>query len=418
MSTAAELAMPRSAQLQAMLRTTTERLAQELASPEAQAPAWTALQWRVAMAAAVMHGASALLAGRLRWHGPPAWQAFLDGQQLQGRLRQARTQDLLRAIDAAARRAQLPLVALKGSALLDLALHAPGERPMSDIDLLCAPPHFEAAGRLVEGLGYRAGAAHRRHREYQPLDSAAGRVFGEHIDNPVKIELHGHIAERLPLREVDITAQIFPTTARPGLNPYPSLPALMQHLLLHAAGNLCARGLRLIQLHDIALLADRLNNEDWDGADAGWALPPLALVERYFPGRVPAAVLGRAAARCPPVLRWAARRWRLADVSLSHLGTPMLPGIEWSASAGEAFAWARTRLHPGRDAIAATRQAALAQHALAGAAWARQARWRKLLRVLAGRAPRSATVYSVQAALDYRPAPASSAYSASTRAAV
>ncbi len=421
-----ERTLPQAATLQAALRATTERLALELHCPAAEAPDWSDFEWRVAMAAMVMHGVTALLASRLRWRGPPAWQAFLGEQQTQGVFRQTRTQELLAALDDAARRAQLPLVALKGSALLGLALYAPGERPMSDIDLLCAPEHLEATGRLVEGLGYVAGVEVRRHREYLPKTTTPGRAFGEHIDNPIKVELHAHIAEHLPLRSVDITARVLPPGVHAGVNAYPSLAALMGHLLLHAAGNVCLRGVRLIQLQDVALLAGRLGTADWetlwpgaaDSRDAWWALPPLSLVERYFPGHVPTTVLSRAAAACPPVLRRAALGWQLSDVSLSRLGTPMLPGIEWSHSLGEAFAWARTRLHPGHDIVDISRKAALGHHALAGSAWIRQSRLRKALRLLCGRAPRAATLYTVQAALDYRPLATSSAYSDSNRALV
>jgi len=37
----------------------------------------------------------------------------------------------------------------------------------------------------------------------------------------------------------------------------------MRHLLLHAAGNIRARALRQMQLHDIALLAPRMKASDW-----------------------------------------------------------------------------------------------------------------------------------------------------------
>ena len=294
---------------------------------------------------------------------------------------------------------------------------------MSDIDLLNQEEDFEATGRMIKALGYVEGATTWRHREYLPANVSTDRAFGEHIDNPVKIELHGRIVARLPLRDVVITAQVFPRPAHAGLNPYPSLAALMLHLLQHSAGDICFRGIRLIHLHDIAALASRLKPADWDGLlrpgpdgqGPWWALAPLAIVDRYFPGRIPAPILSRAAAQCPPVLRWASRRYRITDISLSRLGTPLLPGVEWSRSMTEAFAWAFMRLYPGRAAIASTKQAALGQHALAGSAWAHQSHWRKALRALAGNAPRSATMYSVQRALDYRAAATSSRYSASTR---
>ena len=419
----AEIQMPSVSVLREYLRATTERIARELASPSAEAPEWCDVQWRVAMAVAVMHGVSALLAGRLRWRGPEIWATFLARQKEQGILRQRRTQRLLAEIDAASRQVQIPLVALKGSVLLGLDLYAPGERPMSDVDLLCRGYDFEAAGRLIEALGYAPGVTNWRHREYAPVDAGQDRAFGEHIANPVKIELHGRIMERLPQRDVDITTQLFPSPAHGGLNPYPSSAALMQHLLLHAAGNMCGQFVRLIQLHDIAALAKRMSREDWDVLIPSgttlrapwWVLPPLALVNRYFPDSIPATVVDRAAAACPALLRRASGRYQLADVSLSRLETPMLPGWEWSRSMAEVLAWAFTRLYPGRDAVAAMQRLALDQHALVTTGWAQLPRWRKGMRILAGRAPRAGTMYSVRRALDYGPVALSAPYSSSTR---
>jgi hypothetical protein len=414
--------MPPLPALREDLRTTTERIARELASPAAEAPAWSDLQWRVAMAAAVMHGVSGLLAGRLRWRGPEAWSTFLEQQRAQGILRQRRTQVLLAEIDAAARQARIPLVALKGSVLLDLDLYAPGERPMSDVDLLCSAQDFEAADRLIGTLGYVPGSTNWRHVQYLPAGTGEERAFGEHIANPVKIELHGRVLERLPVRDVDITAQVFPGPARAGLNPYPSLAALMRHLVLHAAGNVCNQSVRLIHLHDIAALARRLTREDWDAlVDAGdgrtmawWALPPLSLVDRYFPGRIPPGVLERVAAACPPLLRRASRDCGVADVSLSRLDSPVLPGWAWSRSMADVLALALTRLHPGRDAGPPPARSALDHWLLVPSGWTRLPRWERGLRILAGRAPRAATMYSVRRALDYAPL-ASAPYSSSTR---
>ena len=131
------------------LAQTTHRLAQEVAAPAAHAPAWNEFEWRIAMAVSVMHGVSGLLAGRLRWQGPAAWQAFLEEQLEQSRRREARARGLLRALDTEARLAGVPLLGLKGSALLALGLYAPGERPMSDVDLLVHPEHQDRADAVI-----------------------------------------------------------------------------------------------------------------------------------------------------------------------------------------------------------------------------------------------------------------------------
>jgi hypothetical protein len=418
-----EIAMPPLPALREDLRLTTERIAAELVAPSAEAPGWSDLQWRVAMAAAVMHGVSGLLAGRLRWRGPGVWTAFLAQQRAQGILRQQRTQQLLAEIDEASRQARIPLVALKGSVLLHLDLYAPGERPMSDVDLLSAGRDFEAADRLVCTLGYVPGMANWRHRQYLPAGTGEDRAFGEHIANPVKIELHGRVVERLPVRDVDITDLVFPSPGRGGLNPYPSLAALMGHLVLHAAGNVCSQSVRLIHLHDIAALAGHMAPEDWRALVrpapgrpmAWWALPPLSLVERYFPGRIPASVLESVDNACPPLLRRASRQCGIADVSLSRLDSPVLPGWEWSRSMMDVLALALARLHPGRETVIAPARIALDHYLVARSGWTRLPRWQRGMRILAGRAPRAATMYSIRRALDYAPLPVSAPYSSSTR---
>lgn len=400
-----EVELPDATTLQAALRSTTDRLAAELASPMPIAPDWNDFEWRTAMAVSVMHGISGLLAGWLTWNGPPHWQAFLAEQAEQGRRREARVRGLLARLHASAVAAQLPLLALKGSALLQLGVYAPGQRPMSDIDLLAHPEAMQAADRLITACGYGAGLGKHRHIAYEPPQRLATPAFGEHEDNPIKIELHAAVREPLPRREIDITAGLLPTEPRPGLNGYAGSAALMRHLLLHAAGNLCSRSVRLIQLHDIAALGARLGKAEWaqalapasDGRAAWWAVAPLTLAQRLFPGHLPPTPAAALAA-CPAWLRRASAGYRLADVSLSHLGIPLLPGLEWSRGPVDVLGLAWQRLHPQERP-----QVVLRQHSLATSAWTLQPHWRKALSFLRGAPPRAQTLYSVHRALAYRP---------------
>ncbi len=410
-----DIRLPKASVTRAALRETTNRLAAELALPTDGVPDWNDFEWRAAMAASVMHGISGLLAGRLRWQGPPAWAAFLAEQLDQSRRRERRARELLARLDRSAREAGLPLLAMKGSALLALGVYAPGERPMSDVDLLARPGDMAATDGLITANGYALDIAKRRHRAYEPLGQGSDRAFGEHEDNPTKIELHEAVREPLPLHEIDITADLLPPAAAPGLNAYASTAALMRHLLLHAAGNLCNRCVRLIQLHDIALLGARLDAAAWhealapasDGRPAWWAVPPLLLAQRLFPAALPegllAEVLAPALAVCPPGLRRSIASRGLAESSLSHLDIPMLPGIEWSQTHGEALQFAWRRLHPAREGRAATTEVLSRQHSLAGSAWAHQPRWLKALSFLRGAPPRVQTLYNLHRALAYRP---------------
>src|SRR3546814_20380207 len=100
----------------------------------------------------------------------------------------------------------------------------------------------------------------------------------------------------------------------------------MGHLLLHAAGNTCNRSLRLMHLHDIALLSTRMSVGDWialgecdDGGAPWWALPPLAMVDRYYPGAIPADVLAGLSRQCPLLLRLFSRRQTMTRASCSGI---------------------------------------------------------------------------------------------------
>lgn len=407
--------LPAARVVRATLVAATERLAAELTAPTGDAPAWSEFEWRAAMAVSVMHGISGLLAGRQRWRGVPAWQGFLDEQLEQSRRREKRARRLLAELDLSAREAGLPLLAMKGSALLALALYAPGERPMSDLDLLARPGDGAAADAVIRANGYALSVAGPRHSAYEPLGPRPGCAFGEHEGNPTKIELHEAVREPLPVRPIDITAQLLPAGAAPGLNPYASTAALMRHLLLHAAGNVCNRSVRLIQLHDIARLGARLQADEWqqalapadDGRPAWWAVPPLALARRHFPGLLPPgllqAALAPALAACPPGLRGRGAAFSLTASSLSHLDTPLLPGIAWAHTGSEALLFAWRRLRPQRPERLARQHSAAREHWLASSPWARQPRWVKALRFLRGAPPRVQTLYNLHAALAYRP---------------
>jgi hypothetical protein len=320
--------------LAAALRRTTERLACELADPTDTEPAWNEMEWAVARSAAAMQGISTLLANNLVWAGPPAWLAFLAEQREQSVLRHERIGSLLANLDSAMSDAGVACVALKGAALRALDLYRPGERPMGDVDLLVASADLQRVAAAMAKINYVEAFTIQRHRVYEARQKSAARGFGEHADNPLKAEIHTAVAEQLPVRSVDITEVLMRRGMRPGLNNYPDLVSLLLHLLLHAAGNMRAHALRHIQLHDIALVASLMYENDWDTLFGQprdrerrwWVFPPLALTARYYPGHVPPAVLSATRAACPRILRLAVARQSLTDVSWSNLRIHALPG--------------------------------------------------------------------------------------------
>lgn len=388
------------------LRRSTEALAAELARPGGATPAWSELEWRLATAVAVAHGVSPLLCGCCAWENP-SWRRFLESQREHVALRHRRIAALLQRIDADARAAGLALVPLKGSALHALGIYAPGERPMADIDLLVHEDGAAAAIELLLQLGYVESFAQWKHRVFKPATGQPFAGLGEHRDTPVNIELHTRIRERLPVSMVDITARIQPCAPRPGLNPYPSNGALMSHLLLHAAGNLCGRSLRLLHLHDIALLAARMAARDWDalwdGGDAEppwWALPPLRLAARHYPAAIPAAVLARLERDCPLLLRTISRRQSLTRVSCSELWLHAFAGIEWSRSLREAGRYLRNRVSPPDEARKERADMARTQLWLQGQRWVVSPHRRRVLTWLTRPVPRMDMLYVVRAALE------------------
>ncbi len=401
--------VPPLAVVAAALRKTTETLAREVAVPTSEPPQWTEFEWRIARAAAAMHGVSSLLCAGLRWEGPDSWNRFLAEQRDQSAGRYLQIVGLLDSIDSQARRRGVPLVALKGAALYENGLYIGGERPMGDIDLLIRSDDAAATESLLEACDYTASFSIRRHLVFQPRTrkNLKGGRLGEHIDNPIKIEVHTRISEHLPVVETDITEILFPRMAHSGLNAYPSATSLMMHLLLHAAGNMRAHALRFIQLHDIARLAVRLKFTDWEdllavrikGDASWWSYAPLMLVERYYPATIPRAVLDGLGAEAPWLLGRFARSQRLTDVSWSNIQIQAFPGVEWSRTPREALGFMRGRIWPSHEARMELQEGANQIPDSSTVPWYGLSHGNRILRWIFSRPPRVQTLLSVRAAL-------------------
>ncbi|WP_109125055.1 nucleotidyltransferase family protein [Dyella sp. C11] len=397
--------LPPLATLKAGLQRTTEALANELGNPTGTTPGWTDLEWRLAAAVAAAHGVAPLLSVYPRWQNP-SWSRFLESQYEHVAQRHQRTHALLARIDADARAAGIALVALKGSALHALGIYTPGERPMADIDLLVRDADMERAGALLEKLGYGTSFNMWKHRVYKPCGESPTFGLGEHRDTPINIELHTRIQERLPVATVDITDRIYPRAPVPGIHAYPSTGALMSHLLLHAAGNLCSRSIRLIHLNDISLLASRMVRSDWHelwGGDADvspwWALPPLQLVSRYYPDAVPSALLYELAFDCHALLRTVSRHRTLTQWSCSELWLHAWSGFEWARTTRERVHYIFNRVRPSREAQQERDDMIRTQLWLQGAPWVRTGQMRRVLTWLTHPVPRMDTLYVLRAAL-------------------
>jgi hypothetical protein len=405
--------LPPIAEIGAVLTDVTEVLARELTLPTDEPPHWGEFEWRIARAVAAMQGVSSQLQAGLRWAGPPGWRRFLDEQRVHIAARQRNIEQLLDKIDSGAQSEGISLVALKGAALHANGVYEPGERPMADVDLLVDEPNVKAATRLLSVCGYELTSTTWRHQLFESRfnGGSVAASLGEHIDNPIKIELHTRILERLPIHEIDITQFLFPSDAHSGLNAYPSSALLMMHLLLHAAGNMRAHALRLIQLYDIARLAARFGSSDWEellivrpnNEGLWWAVAPLMLAARYFPDAIPQFVIARVDAECPWLLRKIARHQRLADVSWSNIKAYALPGIEWSRTPWEALRFIMSRIWPSRDARVELRRYAAHHPGASTVPWYGLSQGARILRWIFFKSPRVQTLLMVRAALSEEP---------------
>ncbi|HEY2679219.1 MAG TPA: nucleotidyltransferase family protein [Steroidobacteraceae bacterium] len=393
--------------LQRSLCEITERLATELAQPTLVAPDWSPVQWRLARAVAVIHCVSPLLSGTLRWDGPAHWKDFLAGQKVHVVARQRRIQELLDQLDARGREEGIPIVGLKGAALHSMGFYRPGERPMADVDILVRPDDKTQTEQLLQKLGFSESFTVWKHGVYIPQDCKLYRGLGEHADNYLKIELHVRIAEQLPLRITDVTDSIYPRVPHPGLNAYPSTAALMTHLLIHAAGCMAFRSLRLLHLHDISLVSARMAGSDWhelvqadqNSNSRWWALPPLQLTARYYPDAIPAEVLAALSKSCPWTLRRIARHCPLSDVSLSYPWIEAFPGIAWSRSLAEVAEYVRVRIWPNDELRRLRAKLVETEVAKSETQWGRLSQRQRMLRWLTSRPLRADTLHAVRMAL-------------------
>ena len=393
--------------LQAALHKITETLAAELAHPTPTAPDWSEFEWTIARAVAAMHGVSALLSRTLPWPGPAGWRRFVEDQSAHTAKRYERIAELLRRIDRQTQEAGIAVMALKGAALHAMGLYVAGERPMADIDLLVRPAQTERTAAILESLGFQESSVSWKERVFSPKEDHGPADLGEHANNSIKIELHARICEKLPWRITDASELIFPKQPQPGLNPYPSKASLMLHLLLHAAGSMTTRALRLLHLHDLARLSSVMTELDWQevlaqnsrGQRLWWAFPPLKLVSRYYPAAIPVGVLTALAEECPYLLRRIATGRTLYDVSYSYPWVNAFPGIEWSQSLGEMLEYAASRVKPDPGHVASREYNVKTQAWALQSPWERLSQGRRMVRWVTSRPTRTLTMHAVRAAL-------------------
>jgi len=399
-------AVPSADVLGAMLARVTGVLARELANPTERTPDWSDAEWRLARAVCAIQGISGLLCTCLRWSDAPGpWRSFLEQQRDHTAVRHRRMREVLLELDSAAKTHGIPILGMKGSALQRLDVYAPGERPMSDIDLLAHPADAAGVAQILCSIGFREDSVTERHVTFVPVASRAPSLLGECAANDVKIELHTRAWEQLGVCSVDATESIFPkNTDSPGVHSYPSIPALMFHLALHTAGNIGLRTLRLLQLHDLARVSARLTASDWeevvrlagrDERQAWWLFPPLSLMHRYA-GAAPQPLLDYLRSGCPRTLTGACEQLGIAELSLCHPWIVLFPGLFWTRTVPEALQYVWSRLF--NTPVAVHTRALRENPSLVNTRWNRLSRLGRLARWARGRVPRVGTLSAVEAA--------------------
>jgi hypothetical protein len=289
-----------------------------------QTPAASAVE--LAAFAAAFQGVASRIAAVENLEALPAdLVEFLRFEALRSAARGAKLLETCDEVSSALAREGIDAVALKGAALLLAGTAEPGHRPMGDLDLLLADPgRMGDATRALAPLGWTTLFDTRRHRVFAREAERIVRPGCEDPDNPIRLELH--YAVRIPVlgRTYDPTPALL-AAAMPAVRDgvrcrVAAGNALRRHLLVHAAEDFAATGLRGAQAADFRLfsrgegpLTIALSEGDRRAGLAPLAYAALA-VERLFPesfqpafleslrSAVPAALLSRAGA-IPPLRR-------------------------------------------------------------------------------------------------------------------
>jgi hypothetical protein len=297
---------------------------------------WNDEEARVAPFAATVNGVApwlhhALTGTPLAASLPGEFLDCLSRQHQANRARAERLQADAARILAAAARVGIPVIPLKGAAILAGDYYPqPGLRPMADLDLLVSAGSIPQTARLMADLGYTLRGSTWKHHTFLRPDNEQIVAYEEHPDNPRPVEVHYRTAETLWGLLCDLTARAWERARKGSFLGIEALLLPPSELLLHAAihttFNVLNHTARLIHLADIRQLAQRLTaRQEWGEVTHGWgsslvrfAYPAIGLTAYSLPGSIPPSVLSALEAQVSPrLVRWAAGR---PIVALSRYG--------------------------------------------------------------------------------------------------
>ena len=223
-------------------------------------------------------------------------RAYGAEQQAQVAARVERFRTLTPLVLAALTEAAIPVVAVKGAALIEGVWGRPECRPMADIDLI-VDPHLRAqaaATMALHGWGWHSST------EYEDTflawgDGSTGRTDGESAGHNGRVEIHPGWVEFLHGYTVRGCA-IEPATF--------DHEALTVHVIGHLSSTVVRAEVRSVNVVDVWWCAQR--DLDWARVaelmahtDPRLTAPGLWLVGRVLPGLLPEGLLAAELARLP-----------------------------------------------------------------------------------------------------------------------
>ena len=188
----------------------------------------------------------------------------------------------LRALTAAA----VPVIVLKGAALIETVYGNLALRPMGDVDLLVHGPDLAAARRTLDGLGYEARRIETHPGALSEYENEVAFCKPGRFDTWV--DVHWGLFDS-PYYQDRIAMDWFWESARPAaVGDEPALVLGPEALLIHLCGHLALHHMHtgLLWWHDVAaVLAAYVDEIDWPALLArtqeyGLLLPVGAVLSR------------------------------------------------------------------------------------------------------------------------------------------
>lgn len=172
----------------------------------------------------------------------------------------------LERLIAAFHRESVPLMLLKGAALLQTSYPDPSLRPMSDLDLMIRPADCERAASLLRDLGARSGQTlitndffPRFHYETEWNVPAPGIA-------PVRIDLHVRPLRPLRVSRTMPDDALWESATPVSIGSAAALVPRPEYMLIHLAAHAAFHGWeRVMWVYDISRWIERCGDVlDWD----------------------------------------------------------------------------------------------------------------------------------------------------------